>query len=864
MNTRKKLRVKLNKKSFILIGFVLVFALSGAFLIFNSKAAVTCDYTYDTSQKTTFQSTVNSSSSSGKTICLQDGDYGQLVGNDISKSSTLTIRSVNSKGAKLSFKTWGGTSRFTFQDLTLSGIDLAHVTTNMSFLNNKFVGQAFINLDSTNSNILIDSNTFDGISVTVDQAEGRLSLRDTGINGDVGITVSNNHFGTGGCSDGIQTSATGVIIKDNEFDGILQGNCAPLHVDPLQLFNKTTVSGNYFHDNSTGIMACDGGSNVSITNNVFANTSYNAVCAAHMPNLLIAHNVLYNNGAFRIDDSINHHSGESATTATVRDNIGGPLDIGNTYVVNPTPFYGTLNDTNNLFTGAQSPNINGSPKFASYPSTPTKYADFKLASDALSGKNAATDNTDVGINISISPPVSQTANLWVDTNGGTCVRQATANSYGDSAACASFQAAWSACQPGDTIIVKSSATSYGAQSTSGAKASPGCTIQAEAPDTVTVSSLNTGGGYLTIKDITVDVGLNGRGGWSTGSNVTAINLKLHGGEPNASIQGVTNVIWDGGELGQSTGGAKARDFCNGSDEPVTIASSSTIKVKHVTFWPQTTGTNNACNHMENFRIDGTSATPTNDILLEGNFFKPGDGSNTARIFITTTSSNWQPTNIKIQNNYFGGQATAYDIDVHADVTSCSTFTIAYNTLLGGDNAIQCSDFAGMKWIGNAGGKAGSACRGIFTKNVWVSSGNTACSSDKWVSGNAYSAASALGVDANGDIGNNSPAKDAAELAYCTSATGINSLDRYSKTRPAGTTCDAGSMEFGASSSGGGGTTTCSTKQGDTNGDNAVNILDISAILSSYGQTGYSSCNDVTKDGSINIQDISLVLSKYGT
>lgn len=454
-----------------------------------------------------------------------------------------------------------------------------------------------------------------------------------------------------------------------------------------------------------------------------------------------------------------------------------------------------------------------------------------------------------------------TANLWVDINGGTCSRQSTAGAYSDSAACARFQDAWAACQPGDTIIVKSSATSYGAQSISGAKDSPGCTIVAESPDTVTTGSLSTNGANLTIKDITVDVGLSGKGGWSTGSNVTAINLKIHGGEPSANIQGVTDVTWDGGELGQSSGGAKARDFCNGSDQPVTIASASVIKVKHVTFWPQATGTNNACNHMENFRIDGTSATPTNDILLDGNFFKPGDGSNTSRIFITATSSSWQPTNVKIQNNYFGGQATAYDIDVHNNVTSCSTFTVAYNTLLGGDNAIQCSDFAGMKWIGNAGGKAGSACRGIFTNNVWVSSGNTACTSDKWVSGNAYSAASALGVDSNGDISTTSPAKDAAELTFCTSASGLNSLDRYSKTRPVGTKCDAGSMEFGAGSTG---SSTCPTKQGDANGDNSVNILDISAILSAYGQTNTTSCIDVNKDKSINILDISLVLSKYGS
>ncbi len=58
--------------------------------------------------------------------------------------------------------------------------------------------------------------------------------------------------------------------------------------------------------------------------------------------------------------------------------------------------------------------------------------------------------------------------------------------------------------------------------------------------------------------------------------------------------------------------------------------------------------------------------------------------------------------------------------------------------------------------------------------------------------------------------------------------------------------------------------TCSAKQGDANNDNAVNILDISAILTTYGQTSTTNCADVNKDSNINILDISLVLSRYGT
>jgi hypothetical protein len=62
------------------------------------------------------------------------------------------------------------------------------------------------------------------------------------------------------------------------------------------------------------------------------------------------------------------------------------------------------------------------------------------------------------------------------------------------------------------------------------------------------------------------------------------------------------------------------------------------------------------------------------------------------------------------------------------------------------------------------------------------------------------------------------------------------------------------------------TSTCSTKVGNTDNDtnNQVNINDILAILSSYGQPSTNNCADANKDGTINMSDISIVLSNYGT
>lgn len=51
-------------------------------------------------------------------------------------------------------------------------------------------------------------------------------------------------------------------------------------------------------------------------------------------------------------------------------------------------------------------------------------------------------------------PAAGTANLWVDTNGGTCTRHSTATTYVDADACASLDAARDAAQCGDMVEIR--------------------------------------------------------------------------------------------------------------------------------------------------------------------------------------------------------------------------------------------------------------------------------------------------------------------------------------------------------------------------------------------------------------------------
>src|SRR5207342_3691213 len=114
------------------------------------------------------------------------------------------------------------------------------------------------------------------------------------------------------------------------------------------------------------------------------------------------------------------------------------------------------------------------------------------------------------------------------------------------AACASIDAAWDACRPGDSIAIKAGV--YGPQAITGDKTEPGCTVSGESG--TTIGDLVTGGAFFTLRNVTIDVGDAKRSGWEgRASNVTLTNVRLHGPFVGADLSGVSNVSWIGGELG---------------------------------------------------------------------------------------------------------------------------------------------------------------------------------------------------------------------------------------------------------------------------------------------------------------------------
>jgi Right handed beta helix region len=60
-------------------------------------------------------------------------------------------------------------------------------------------------------------------------------------------------------------------------------------------------------------------------------------------------------------------------------------------------------------------------------------------------------------------PLPTAGNLWVDPDGGTCTRRATAGDYLDDSACGDFNSAYAAASCGDVVLIRSAPGGYPAQ-----------------------------------------------------------------------------------------------------------------------------------------------------------------------------------------------------------------------------------------------------------------------------------------------------------------------------------------------------------------------------------------------------------------
>ena len=278
------------------------------------------------------------------------------------------------------------------RSLSLETLTQNSCSTHVQWVNNDFSGRG---LTLTNSgcgtlDTLIDGNSFTAFNVGGGY-EGRLSL----VYGS-GITITNNFFGNGGASDGIQLigGVKDVNISKNTFSGILESLCGSVHCDAVQLYGAGTgivLDGNYFANGDTFIMAPDGTDNFTVTNNVFNGSG---VSYAFKIQLGSANNAVFN------------HNTLVNASAAFDSKTGSPASY-NVKAINNIFASGSGTKT----TGGSgcssctiSNNLTGTPTYVGG-SNPTTYAGYQLTSSSL-GYKTATDGYDMGAvftNTSVPP-----------------------------------------------------------------------------------------------------------------------------------------------------------------------------------------------------------------------------------------------------------------------------------------------------------------------------------------------------------------------------------------------------------------------------------------------------------------------------
>jgi hypothetical protein len=401
--------------------------------------------------------------------------------------------------------------------------------------------------------------------------------------------------------------------------------------------------------------------------------------------------------------------------------------------------------------------------------------------------------------------IQAVANLWVDTNGGTCTRSATPVAYNDSVACGSFDAAWDAASAGDTIRVK--AATYPAQIVDGNKTSETKIIGEDGTRVAGVAACAQAFGsdgafcanadFMTLENVTIDA-LNNQnvssGSQINASNVTYHNVNIFGDYVSISIDG-PNFTWQHGSHGQDGIDGKPRTCEFSAGEPVWIfAANATLD--DIRFNPkkiQPGGVNNYCGadvtpHLETIRTESGAINTT----IKNSWFVAGSDAGSGHIFTSTGAPG-----LKLINNVFEPVNGSYSIQA---ASSACDWTVAYNTF---EQGVVLGCQSSSTWVGNLG-VSFPGCEGTHTKNVWQDTGT--CGTDTFIGSQS------LGIGSGGHLIDGSPAIDAAETAgatdYCTHSLGA--LDFEGEIRPSGAACDAGADEFGSSGGGGNDDTTAPT------------------------------------------------------
>ncbi len=390
-----------------------------------------------------------------------------------------------------------------------------------------------------------------------------------------------------------------------------------------------------------------------------------------------------------------------------------------------------------------------------------------------------------------------TANLWIDTNGGTCARSGTQVAYSDEAACSSIQASVAACTAGDTIRMKAG-TSYGNQTITTNRTSPGCTVIGEGSgDTrlVTVGDLQTDGDWLELQNIVASNWDAAGSGTGDPHNITLRNMDLTGG---AYVQNCCRDISIIGGRWHDNNAINASITFSGDSAALQVED---ILIEGVEFYGHDCTPPPADAHFEVLRGQGWLDGWT----VRNNYFHDNQVNTGHMHFDAFNGGTYRsPTNIVVEGNYFAataappcgsGEAAFFQINANGQGIACPTVDIRYNTAVNTPLATRW-DSAGANCSSGSEGNVilrgnispkGSVCSGTYSNNVWINASPVNCGTgDQTVASGA-----AAGLTGDGfHIADGSVAEAAGVPGLCPAA----DRDGTARPTPVATTCDAGADE----------------------------------------------------------------------
>jgi len=392
------------------------------------------------------------------------------------------------------------------------------------------------------------------------------------------------------------------------------------------------------------------------------------------------------------------------------------------------------------------------------------------------------------IYFSFAAGTTDTANLWVDSSGGSCVRSVTPAVYSDAQACGSFSDAYQAAQAGDLVLVKGG--NYSNQAINNPTAKTGTnpvTFQAATGEMVSLSGLGVdGASYINLTGFTTT-------NWAVQNSQHLVLHKIKSG--NVGLPGEAAVFI------ANTQDLKAYDSEVGPQNPR----------DGIQIWPSDKGQN------KDILFDGLYEHDLDRSLDTGEHtdcVQLASGENVTfrrAIFYNCATQGFYPSgdfgggvvqNVTLEDSWIGdAQLGFYGLQIAGPVNG---MIVRNNTITGGVNlGASATDvhfignFFAQNWdfSYNCGQLAQGAAE--FKYNlVSNSSCDGADPTNKKIAGARDflvnpDATTASAYDLH--LKSGAPAIDMSDF---TIASGCSSVDFDNDARPVGALCDAGADEFG--------------------------------------------------------------------